>query len=154
MSWGTAVSNAKTSLNKHVRPIVEGKVSTALAVVISYLVAQWQVTTYPCVRVTFLTRGTFNSQRNCLQIMLQLDVMTNQRQDSLADLIMGKVLEELGFDLENTVQECGVPHKDWKGDGAELLEMDLELIEGPETGPEDDAEVTHLWCRFNLYFRQ
>lgn len=154
MSWGTAVQNAKTSLNKHLRPIAESKVSTALSVLIAYLPAQWQVTVYPAVRVTFLTRGTFNSERNLLQMMVQLDVMTNQREDALADLIMGKVLEELGFDLENTLQACGVPHKDWKGDGAELLEMELELIEGPETGPEDDAEVTHLWCRFNLYFRQ
>lgn len=166
MNWSTAAQNGKTSLNKHLRAIIgtasggsglsddEKSVSQFVGVDVAWLPNQWQVTSYPSIRITYFKRATYDAARRCYKISLQIDAFTNERKDALCDRIIGKLLAKLGFDLENQILECGIPQHDWEGDQSELPEMSLDLTTGPELGPKADAEVIHLWSRFNLYFRQ
>lgn len=150
------MQNGKKSLNKHMREILGNtdtpdSVSARVGSNVNWLPNKWLVTDYPSNRITYLSRAKWNAQRRQYECFLQLDWFTNQRNEKLCDLMVGHTLEKLGLDVENQILACEIPHQDWAGTNVSLP-MELHLVEGPETGPNTDDEVIHIWARFYLYF--
>lgn len=155
MSLEAVYANSRESFHKHMRVIVEGPISTKVGTPVKWLPNNWNVTDYPSVRSKFLDRGTFNKDRHKLRAWIQIDIFTNKKQDNQASQIAGKLLDELGFDLMNSIMEVAVPQKDYNRDRQNpesLQEMDLEWKEGPYGGPDEDENVTHLIIEFYMYF--
>lgn len=151
--------NAKKSTNRHLRTVIgdtstEETVSHDVSTNILWLPNRWDDRDYPSIRPVYLSRGEFVASRRCYRAMLQLDTFTDQYQEMLADQTTSALLNRLGIDLDNQILGGDIPHFNWEGDQSRLQDMSLELIEGPETGPETDDEKTHIWVRFYLYFRQ
>lgn len=155
MSLEGVYVNSRESFHKHMRQIIEGPLSTAVGTAVKWLPNNWNVTDYPGVRSKALDRGTPYAPRHKLRAWIQLDIFTNNKQDNLASKIAGKLLDELGFDLEAKVWECAVPQFDYHRNRSapeKLQEMDLEWKAGPYNGPDEEENVTHLILEFWLHF--